>query len=69
MSTKQNRASTAADQSSRSGWKARQRAAGQRRRPEVDLGPVLGGADCWCGAPYGHDWPGRDDGAPHPRGT
>ena len=23
---------------------------------------------CWCGgAPYGHDWPGKADGAPHSR--
>lgn len=22
---------------------------------------------CWCGERYGHDWPGRDDKAPHPR--
>ena len=22
---------------------------------------------CWCGQPCGHDWPGRADGAPHPR--
>jgi hypothetical protein len=26
----------------------------------------LGGG---CGATYGHDWPGRADGAPHPRRT
>lgn len=30
--------------------------------------PVLGAlGGCWCGAPHGHDWPGRDQGAPHPR--
>lgn len=23
--------------------------------------------DCWCGGPFGHDWPGKDEGAPHPR--
>jgi hypothetical protein len=22
---------------------------------------------CWCGEPYGHDWEGKADGAPHPR--
>jgi hypothetical protein len=22
---------------------------------------------CWCGQENGHDWPGKDDGAPHPR--
>lgn len=31
---------------------------------EATLG-WLGG--CWCGLPMGHDWPGKDDGAPHPR--
>jgi hypothetical protein len=25
----------------------------------------LGG--CWCGEANGHDWPGKADGAPHPR--
>lgn len=22
---------------------------------------------CWCGDYRGHDWPGRDEGKPHPR--
>lgn len=22
---------------------------------------------CWCGEPTFHDWPGKQDGAPHPR--
>lgn len=22
---------------------------------------------CWCGEPNGHDWPGKAEGAPHPR--
>ena len=22
---------------------------------------------CWCGGAQNHDWPGRDEGAPHPR--
>lgn len=22
---------------------------------------------CWCGGGYPHDWPGKDEGAPHPR--
>lgn len=30
-------------------------------------GPTIGGSDCWCGRPRGHDWLGREDGAPHPR--
>jgi hypothetical protein len=21
---------------------------------------------CWCGDRYGHDWPGKEDGEPHP---
>ena len=28
---------------------------------------ALGGAACWCGEPFGHDWPGKDAGAAHPR--
>lgn len=22
---------------------------------------------CWCGQPYPHDWPGKDNKQPHPR--
>ena len=22
---------------------------------------------CWCGQAKDHDWPGKDDGGPHPR--
>lgn len=30
--------------------------------------PLLGHlGGCWCGEPSGHDWPGRAQGAPHPR--
>lgn len=29
--------------------------------------PVIAGPGCWCGEPQGHDWPGKADGAPHPR--
>lgn len=25
------------------------------------------GAVCWCGQPFNHDWPGKDDGEAHPR--
>jgi hypothetical protein len=46
----------------------------QRRRISPDnrelstRGPALGHFhDCWCGVPYPHDWPGKDEGAPHPR--
>ncbi|MGZ4745647.1 MAG: hypothetical protein ACXVYY_01055 [Oryzihumus sp.] len=33
---------------------------------KLDL-PTLGGPGCWCGEPQNHDWPGKADGAPHPR--
>jgi hypothetical protein len=44
------------------------RAARNRRYDEAH--PPLrhgGGFNCWCGESLGHDWPGRADGAPHPR--
>lgn len=22
---------------------------------------------CWCGLAFGHDWPGKAEGSPHPR--
>lgn len=28
---------------------------------------VIGSTGCWCGLHQSHDWPGRADGAPHPR--
>lgn len=28
---------------------------------------TIGCDGCWCGKPNGHDWPGKADGAPHPR--
>jgi hypothetical protein len=28
---------------------------------------TIAGPGCWCGGELGHDWPGRDEGAPHPR--
>lgn len=28
---------------------------------------VTGGGTCWCGQERDHDWPGKDDGTPHPR--
>lgn len=28
---------------------------------------ALGDWRCWCGERYGHPWPGRDAGVPHPR--
>lgn len=29
---------------------------------------VIGTWSCWCGQQRDHDWPGRGDGEPHPRG-
>ena len=28
---------------------------------------AIAGSGCWCGDLNGHDWPGKADGAPHPR--
>lgn len=28
---------------------------------------VIAAHGCWCGRHQGHDWPGKDTGAPHPR--
>ena len=34
----------------------------------VDWHQTIGSTQhCWCGKRWEHDWPGRDDGAPHPR--
>lgn len=46
-----------------------------RRRPHKGGVAYVSGTDtisaggCWCGERYGHDWPGKDEGAPHPRGS
>lgn len=51
---------------------------GSNRRvfpPDMRGGPKLPDSElktmhcggCWCGETYGHDWPGKDEGAPHPR--
>lgn len=38
------------------------------RLPETRLRfSALGDGTCWCGEPFGHDWEGKADGAPHPR--
>lgn len=30
--------------------------------------PAIGRTQtCWCGRPFDHDWPSKNDGAPHPR--
>ena len=31
------------------------------------LDTPLAGDGCWCFKPYGHDWPGKAGGTPHPR--
>ena len=33
----------------------------------VGPGETIAGDGCWCGEPNGHDWPGKDEGAPHPK--
>jgi hypothetical protein len=34
----------------------------------INLVKVLGGFGlCWCHLPTGHDWPGKEEKAPHPR--
>jgi hypothetical protein len=38
---------------------------GGSKTPNLPLLGVAGG--CWCGDLIGHDWPGKGDGAPHPR--
>ena len=38
------------------------------RGGSANAGPVIAVLDsCWCGQHYRHDWPGKEDGAPHPR--
>lgn len=37
------------------------------RKPDTWYRPLTGGGGCWCGQSYGHDWPGKADGEPHPR--
>lgn len=41
------------------------RAAAARRAP--DQPRVLTTNRCWCGEAKNHEWPGREEGAPHPR--
>lgn len=53
-----------ADRSSRA---KRRRIKADDREPSTRR-VALGGPACWCGEPWGHPWPGKDDGAPHPRG-
>ncbi|MFJ6730028.1 hypothetical protein ACIQPQ_34525 [Streptomyces sp. NPDC091281] len=61
----------AAAQSSAAKW--RRRRFNDNREPAAAARPMtLSTYDdrrCWCLKPLGHDWPGKDDGAPHPRDT
>lgn len=43
------------------------RAGGAYAEGTGPLDTPLAGNGCWCGEPKDHDWPGKDDGAPHPR--
>ncbi len=43
------------------------RKAAQRSHLPPPPGPIGRGGVCWCEQPNGHDWPGKTDGAPHPR--
>jgi hypothetical protein len=54
----------AADASNRAKW-ARVTFRDNRDSSTRRLPPHCGG--CWCGAPNGHDWPGKDEGEAHPR--
>lgn len=41
------------------------------REPATTRRPMMLGTPsdlrCWCSEPVGHDWPGKEDGEPHPR--
>lgn len=32
-----------------------------------DIADEYFGSECWCGKPFGHDWPGKSEGKSHPR--
>ncbi len=48
------------------GVKPVKRGGQQTVQPEDTHGSV---EDCWCGQPFGHEWPGKAGGAPHPKGA
>lgn len=68
---KRERAITAAEASAAAKWR-RVRFA-DNRDPATTGRPLMVGTPddkrCWCLEPLGHPWPGKDDGAPHPRTT
>lgn len=43
------------------------------RQPATKRRPLMLGTPddlrCWCHEPAGHDWPGKNNGQPHPRAT
>jgi hypothetical protein len=64
---KRERALTAAQQSSAAKWR---RVRYRDNRAPATIEPPLYDREtqrCWCGIPYPHDWPGKEDGIPHPR--
>ncbi|MEV4033425.1 zinc finger domain-containing protein [Streptomyces umbrinus] len=68
---KRERAITAVENSSAAKWRGV--SFHDNREPATTRSPLkLGTAEdpcCWCGELYGHYWPGKDDGASHPRDT
>jgi hypothetical protein len=55
----------ARDRSAQAKWK-RVRFRDNRLPETKDAANTLSTGGCWCGEPFDHDWPGRDEGAPHP---
>lgn len=66
MNPKQERANRARQNSQKAKWtRVRFR---DNRVPETrGIFTARGSMGCWCGEPYGHDWPDKAAGAPHPR--
>jgi hypothetical protein len=68
---KRERAITATENSAAAKWRRARFA--DNRDPATTRRPLMVGTPddkrCWCLQPLGHDWPGKDDGAPHPRDT
>lgn len=54
------------DKSKDAAWEGRAARAVLLRDPPPHT-RVLASPGCWCGERFGHDWPGKADGAPHPR--
>jgi hypothetical protein len=54
------------DRSKDAAWEGRSARNFARKAPAPQW-PVLDAGGCWCGEKFGHDWPGKQHGAPHPR--